>query len=72
MRYAVVIERGHASWSAYVPDLPGCAAVGAGTEEEARALIRQAMDAHVAALRADGQGVPEPRTLVDYVEAAVR
>ena len=27
MRYAVVIEKGPASFGAYVPDLPGCVAV---------------------------------------------
>jgi len=28
MRYAIVIEQGPGSYGAYVPDLPGCAAVG--------------------------------------------
>jgi hypothetical protein len=29
MRYSVVYEQGDTSWGAYVPDLPGCVAVGA-------------------------------------------
>jgi predicted RNase H-like HicB family nuclease len=68
MRYAIVIEHGPTSFGAHVPDLPGCAAVGR-TEEEVRTLIREAIDAHLAGLRAAGQGVPEARTVVDYVEA---
>ena len=28
MRYAVIIEEGENSFGAYVPDLPGCVAVG--------------------------------------------
>jgi len=27
-KYAVVIEKGETSYGAYVPDLPGCVAVG--------------------------------------------
>lgn len=68
MRYAVVIERGPTSWGAHVPDLPGCAAVGE-TEAEVRALIREAIEAHVAGLRANGDPIPEARTTVDYVDA---
>ncbi|QKQ76693.1 type II toxin-antitoxin system HicB family antitoxin [Nostoc sp. TCL240-02] len=33
MRYTVVIEKGETSYSAYVPDLPGCVAVGETLEE---------------------------------------
>ena len=36
MRYAVVIEKGERIYSAYVPDLPGCASVG-DTLENTRA-----------------------------------
>ena len=41
VRYMVVIERGETSRGAYVPDLPGCIAVGE-TREEALRLIREA------------------------------
>ena len=33
MRYAVVIEKGPKSYGAYVPDLPGCVAVGKTQDE---------------------------------------
>jgi len=58
-RYAVVIEKGRGSYGAYVPDLPVCVAV-AKTEAGVRKLIR--------GLRKDGDPVPRPKSLVDYVE----
>ncbi len=42
-RYAVVIEKAPNNYSAYVPDLPGCAATGA-TIEEVEREIREAID----------------------------
>jgi predicted RNase H-like HicB family nuclease len=39
MRYAVIIEKGEDSYGAYVPDLPGCVAVG-DTPEEVKTLIQ--------------------------------
>jgi predicted RNase H-like HicB family nuclease len=33
MRYAMVIERGDNSYSAYLPDLPGCVTTGNTVEE---------------------------------------
>jgi len=33
MRYAVIVEAGENSFGAYVPDLPGCVAVGETKEE---------------------------------------
>jgi predicted RNase H-like HicB family nuclease len=42
LRYDVVSEQGDTSWRAYVPDLPGCAAVGAA---QAEALTVEAIGA---------------------------
>lgn len=69
MQYAVVIERGDGSFGAYVPDLPGCVAVGE-TEAEARALIREAIEFHLDGMREDGEPIPEPSAHVEYVEVA--
>jgi len=69
MRYAIVIERGPTSYGATVPDLPGCVAVGESLDE-VQQLIREAIDAHVAFLRDDGQAIPEPVTRVEYVDVA--
>lgn len=69
MRYAIVIENAGANYSAYVPDLPGCIATGA-TIEECEKQIREAMEFHLEGLREDGLAVPEPASLVEYVEIA--
>ncbi|HEY0379052.1 MAG TPA: type II toxin-antitoxin system HicB family antitoxin [Pyrinomonadaceae bacterium] len=66
MRYAVIIEEGENSFGAYVPDLPGCAAVGE-TREEALKLIEEAIEFHIEGLREDGQPIPEPSSSVEYV-----
>ena len=67
MQYAVVLERGETSVGAYVPDLPGCVAVGE-TEAEARALIREAIAFHLDGMREDGEPIPVPSAHVEYVE----
>ena len=69
MRYAVVIEKGEGNYSAYVPDLPGCVAVG-DTVEEIEREIQEAIEFHLEGMRADGQPIPEPSSRVEYVEVA--
>lgn len=67
MKYAVVIEKGNTSFGAYVPDLPGCVAVGE-TREEAMTLIREAIEFHLEGMKEDGEDVPEPHSYAEYVE----
>ena len=66
MRYAVVIEKTKSNYSAYVPDLPGCIAIGS-TIEETEASIRETIAFHLEGLREDRQSIPEPSSLVEYV-----
>jgi predicted RNase H-like HicB family nuclease len=66
MQYLVVIERGPTSFGAYVPDLPGCVAVGESQQEVER-LIREAIEFHIEGLREDGQAVPEPNSTPQLV-----
>jgi predicted RNase H-like HicB family nuclease len=68
MRYAVVIERAGQNYSAYVPDLPGCVATGA-TLAETEQEIRAAVQFHIEGLRQDGQTVPEPSAVAEYINA---
>ncbi|MGA2411447.1 MAG: type II toxin-antitoxin system HicB family antitoxin [Candidatus Binataceae bacterium] len=67
MRYAIAIEKSADGYGAYVPDLPGCAAIG-DTVDETEALIREAIVLHLAAIRNEGQQISEPSTLCDYVD----
>jgi predicted RNase H-like HicB family nuclease len=69
MRYAVVIERTNTNFSAYVPDLPGCIATGK-TREEVERLIRKAIEYHIEGMKQDGQPIPIPSSVVEYVEVA--
>jgi len=71
LRYMVVIEKGETSYGIYIPDLPGCVAVGE-TREEALELVREAVEFHFEGLRERGELIPEPRSsgeLVDVVAA---
>lgn len=67
MRYMVVIEEGDKSWGAYVPDLPGCVAVGK-TEAEVKQLIQEAIEFHLEDLTESGAEIPLPNSKSDYVE----
>ena len=68
-RYAVIIERTNTGFSAFSPDVPGCAAVGE-TEDETRRNFQDALAAHFDAMRETGEPIPEPQSSVDYVEIA--
>ena len=68
MRYGIVIEKAEHNYSAYVPDLPGCAVTGA-TVEEVEREIREAIKFHIEGMHEDGLTVPPPSSIVEYVEA---
>lgn len=69
MQYTIIIEQGASSVGAYVPDLPGCVAVGA-TREEARRLIREAIEFHLEGMKDEGLIVPQPISSSELVEVA--
>jgi predicted RNase H-like HicB family nuclease len=66
-RYAVIYERGPSSVGAYVPDLPGCVAVGK-TLAEVEQLIHEAVVFHLEGMKLHGEETPEPASLIGYVE----
>ena len=68
MRYAIVIEKAEANYSAYVPDLPGCVATAASVKEVENE-IRDAIRFHIDGLKADGLPVPQPSSIAEYIEA---
>jgi predicted RNase H-like HicB family nuclease len=67
--YAVVLERTSSGWSAYVPDLDGCVAA-AGTIDDTRQLIHEAIAFHLRGMREDGDPIPEPASVVEYAPLA--
>ncbi len=68
-RYLIIIEPTLTGFSAYSPDLPGCIATGASTEQ-VEGNMRDAIALHLDGLRADGHPVPEAHTIASYVEVA--
>jgi predicted RNase H-like HicB family nuclease len=69
MRYAIVIEKAESNYSAYVPDLPGCVATGA-TTDDVLIEIRAAIEFHLEGMWQDGVPVPPPQSKVDYIDVA--
>lgn len=70
MNFTVVIEEADdGSYSAYVPDLPGCVSCG-DTPGEALDSIREAIQGHIQTLREFGEPVPKPRSIASVVYAA--
>lgn len=67
MRYVVIVEQGENGFGAYVPDLPGCVAVGE-TREEALRLIGEAVETHLMSMREEGLPIPEPSSSSEYVD----
>ncbi len=67
IEYVVILEQGKTSYGAYVPDLPGCVAVGE-TREEALSLIREAIDLHLDEMRREGLAIPTPSSSSELVK----
>ena len=65
--YVVVYEKSGTGWSAYVPDLPGVVTTGS-SKENAKELIREAIEFHLEGLKADGHPIPLPSSHVEYVD----
>jgi len=63
----VVVEEGPTSFGAYVPDLPGCVAVGE-TRDEVLDLIKEAIELHIEGLRDAGTEIPKPHVSSEFVE----
>jgi predicted RNase H-like HicB family nuclease len=70
MKYAYIIERApDGSYSAYVPDLPGCTTAG-DTVEEVHQNMKEAVSLYIESLKEHGEPVPPPTSQVGTVEAA--
>jgi predicted RNase H-like HicB family nuclease len=68
MKYTVILEKESSSdWGAWVPDLPGCVAVGKTREEVSRS-IQEAIEFHLEGIREDGNPIPVPSSTAIVVE----
>ena len=66
--YLVIIEGSGDSFSAFVPDLPGCVAAG-DSSEEVEQLIKYAIALHIESLRDHGEPVPPPQSAARFIGA---
>lgn len=69
MKYLIVIEETETGYSAYSPDLPGCAATGI-TRKEAEQNMKEAIEFHLEGLKLEGEPIPKPSATSAYVEVA--
>ena len=68
-RYLIIIEETATGYSAYSPDLPGCAAAG-DTREAVEAEMHDAIQFHLEGLRIAGEPIPKPKSQAAYCEIA--
>jgi predicted RNase H-like HicB family nuclease len=69
-KYLVVIEQASdGSYSAYLPDIPGCASCG-DTIEEVRSMIQEALGFHFEGMRKAGLPIPRPTSQSVYLDQA--
>lgn len=66
MKYLVIYEKSATGWGAYAPDLPGLG-IAAKTLDEAKDLIREAIDFHLEGMRQNGEEAPVPSATTEYI-----
>ncbi len=70
MKYVYVIEKAvDGSYSAFVPDLPGCTTSG-DTIDDVKRQIKEAVETYIDSLREHKEPIPAPSSIADVVEAA--
>lgn len=67
MKYLIILEPTTTGYSAYSPDLSGCASTGAN-REECEKNMHEAIEFHREGLRLEGEPIPEPATVASFVE----
>ncbi len=65
-RFLIVIEKANNNYSAYSPDLPGCAATGANREEVEQNMY-DAIEMHIQGLIEDNSPIPKSNSFAEYV-----
>jgi predicted RNase H-like HicB family nuclease len=67
MKNTVLYEPTATGYSAHVPDLPACASAAA-TLDQARELMKEAIEDHLECMREFGYLIPEPTTVVEELD----
>ena len=67
MKYLIIIEKGENNYSAYSPDVAGCAATGKSVEETLENM-REALEFHFEGMLENGEEIPAPKSLNYYIE----
>ena len=70
MPYTIVIEKAENNYATYVPDLPGCVAIGQ-TVKETEIQTQEAIQFHLQSMREDGLPTLEPCSQVKNVEGSL-
>ncbi|MCX6274671.1 MAG: type II toxin-antitoxin system HicB family antitoxin [Bacteroidetes bacterium] len=70
-KYLIILEKSKTGYSAYVPDLPGCAATGT-TKSQVEKLIYDAIEFHLEGLKEFKQPIPKSETEAYSVLVPVR
>ncbi|HAK96053.1 MAG TPA: hypothetical protein DCM87_13940 [Planctomycetes bacterium] len=68
MKYLIVIEETATGYSAFTPDIQGCAATGS-TRAEVERTMREAIKFHLDGLAEEGLEIPKPRCYSTYMDA---
>lgn len=68
--FAVAEDAEDGSWSAYVPDLPGCTAAGP-TAEEALDNVRISIELWLSEAKSSDTPIPQPRTHVRQIALSI-
>jgi predicted RNase H-like HicB family nuclease len=66
MKYLVVYEKSTTGWGAYAPDLPGLGAAGTSLDE-VKELIREAIEFRLDGMRQQGEAIPEPKAMTEFI-----
>jgi predicted RNase H-like HicB family nuclease len=66
-KYVIFAYKTNTGYSAHCPDVDGCVATG-DTREECVQNMAEALEFHFEGMQEDGEPIPQPEALVDYVE----
>ena len=65
-KFLIIIEKTKNNYSAYSPDLPGCAATGK-TVDEVEKNMYEAIEFHLEGLKEENIQIPKSSTIAEYV-----